>query len=306
MWKDKRYHSLNYEFKTTFGTKVIKLSLDGGFTCPNRDGTVGSRGCIFCSEEGSGEFTANRILSISEQIDEQKEFLSKKWPKGKYIAYFQNFTNTYSSIEDLRRKYEEALSKEDVVGLAIATRADCLPEEVLDLLSELNKKTYLWVELGLQTIHEKTAKFIRRGYDLSVYNKGIEELKKRNIKVVTHLIFGLPGESKEDISETVKYIANTNTWGVKFHLLYIQKDTDLYEYYKSSPFYILSKEEYISIVCDSIEMLPSNMVIHRLTGDGKKGLLIEPKWSLNKLGVLSGIDMELKRRGSHQGIKYYL
>ncbi|WP_234978634.1 TIGR01212 family radical SAM protein [Anaerosalibacter sp. Marseille-P3206] len=305
MWEDKRYHSLNYELKTTFGTKVIKLSLDGGFTCPNRDGTVGSRGCIFCSEEGSGEFTANRILSISEQIDEQKEFLSKKWPKGKYIAYFQNFTNTYSSIKDLRRKYEEALSKEDVVGLAIATRADCLPEEVLDLLSELNKKTYLWVELGLQTIHEKTAKFIRRGYDLSVYNKGIEELKKRNIKVVTHLIFGLPGESKEDTLETVKYIANTNTWGVKFHLLYIQKDTDLYEYYKSSPFYILSKEEYISIVCDSIEMLPQNMVIHRLTGDGKKGLLIEPKWSLNKLGVLSGIDMELKRRGSHQGIKYY-
>jgi len=304
MWKDKRYHSLNYEFKTTFGTKVIKLSLDGGFTCPNRDGTVGSRGCIFCSEEGSGEFAANRILSISEQIDEQKEILSKKWAKGKYIAYFQNFTNTYSSTEDLRRKYEEALSKEDVVGLAIATRADCLPEEVLDLLEELNKKTYLWVELGLQTIHEKTEKFIRRGYDLSVYNKGIEELKKRNIKVVTHLIFGLPRESKEDIIETVKYIANTNTWGVKFHLLYIQKDTDLYEYYKNSPFYIFSKEEYISIICDSIEILPPNMVIHRLTGDGKKGLLIEPKWSLNKLGVLSGIDMELKRRGSYQGMKY--
>lgn len=305
MWKDKRYHSLDYEFKTTFGTKVIKLSLDGGFTCPNRNGTVGSRGCIFCSEEGSGEFAGNRVLSISEQIEEQKEFLSKKWPKGKYIAYFQNFTNTYSSIEDLRGKYEEAISKDDIVGLAIATRADCLPEDVLDLLGELNKKTFLWVELGLQTIHEKTAKFIRRGYNLNVYNKAIEELKKRNIKVVTHLIFGLPGESKKDISETVKYIADTNTWGVKLHLLYIQKDTDLYESYKKATFHILSKEEYISLICDSIEILPPEMVIHRLTGDGKKGLLIEPKWSLNKLGVLSGIDMELKRRGSNQGIKYF-
>ena len=303
MWKDKRYHSLDYEFKTTFGTKVIKLSLDGGFTCPNRDGTVGSRGCIFCSEEGSGEFAANRALSISKQIEQQKEFLSRKWPNGKYIAYFQNFTNTYSSALDLRRKYEEAISKEDVVGLAIATRADCLPEEVLDLLEELNKKTFIWVELGLQTIHETTAKFIRRGYSLNVYNSVVEELKKRNIKVVTHLIFGLPGESKKDILESVKYLVDTETWGVKLHLLYIQKDTDLYEYYKSSPFHILSQEEYISLVCDSLEMLPPDMVIHRLTGDGKKGLLLEPRWSLNKLKVLSGIDMELKRRGSYQGIK---
>ena len=303
MWNDKRYHSLDYEFKTTFGTKVIKLSLDGGFTCPNRDGTVGSRGCIFCSEEGSGEFAANRALSISKQIEQQKEFLSRKWPNGKYIAYFQNFTNTYSFTLDLRRKYEEAISKEDVVGLAIATRADCLPEEVLDLLEELNKKTFIWVELGLQTIHETTAKFIRRGYSLNVYNSVVEELKKRNIKVVTHLIFGLPGESKKGILESVKHVADTETWGVKLHLLYIQKDTDLYEYYKSSPFHILSQEEYISLVCDSLEMLPPDMVIHRLTGDGKKGLLLEPRWSLNKLKVLSGIDMELKRRGSYQGIK---
>lgn len=303
MWMDKRYHSFDYEFKRNFGTKIIKLSLDGGFTCPNRDGTIGSRGCIFCSEEGSGEFAANRRLSISEQIDEQKKFLSRKWSEGKYIAYFQNFTSTYSTVLDLQGKYEEALSKENVVGLAIATRPDCLQDQVLDLLEELNKETYLWVELGLQTIHKKTAKLIRRGYDLNVYDEAIKELNKRNIKVVTHLIFGLPRELKVDILDSVKYVADTKTWGVKFHLLYIQKDTDLYEYYKSSPFHILSQEEYISLVCDSLEILPPEMVIHRLTGDGKKGLLVEPKWSLNKLGVLSGIDMELKRRESYQGIK---
>lgn len=301
MWGDKRYHSLDYEFKKLFGTKTIKLSLDGGFTCPNRDGTVGNRGCIFCGEEGSGEFAAQRCLNIGQQIESQKQFLSKKWPRGKYIAYFQNFTNTYSTCEDLRIKYEEAISKDDMVGLAIATRPDCLPLEVLNLLEELNKKTFLWVELGLQTIHEDTAKFIRRGYDLSVYENAINELKKRGIRVVTHLIFGLPGENKEDILNSVKYVAETNTWGVKFHLLYIQRGTDLYEYYKKHPFHVLEQDEYIDLVCDAICLLPEDMVIHRLTGDGKKELLVEPRWSLDKLRVLSGIDMELKSRNSFQG-----
>lgn len=301
MWGDKRYHSLDYEFKKLFGTKTIKLSLDGGFTCPNRDGTVGNRGCIFCGEEGSGEFAAQRCLNIGQQIESQKQLLSKKWPKGKYIAYFQNFTNTYSTCEDLRIKYEEAISKDDMVGLAIATRPDCLPLEVLNLLEELNKKTFLWVELGLQTIHEDTAKFIRRGYDLSVYENAINELKKRGIRVVTHLIFGLPGENKENTLDSVKYIAETNTWGVKFHLLYIQRGTDLYEYYKKHPFRVLEQDEYIDLVCDAIELLPEDMVIHRLTGDGKKELLVEPRWSLDKLRVLSGIDMELKNRNSFQG-----
>jgi radical SAM protein (TIGR01212 family) len=301
VWGDKRYHSLDYEFKKLFGTKTIKLSLDGGFTCPNRDGTVGNRGCIFCGEEGSGEFAAQRCLNIGQQIESQKQLLSKKWPKGKYIAYFQNFTNTYSTCEDLRIKYEEAISKDDMVGLAIATRPDCLPLEVLNLLKELNKKTFLWVELGLQTIHEDTAKFIRRGYDLSVYENAINELKKRGIRVVTHLIFGLPGENKENTLDSVKYIAETNTWGVKFHLLYIQRGTDLYEYYKKHPFRVLEQDEYIDLVCDAIELLPEDMVIHRLTGDGKKELLVEPRWSLDKLRVLSGIDMELKNRNSFQG-----
>lgn len=304
MWKDKRYHSLDYELRKVFGRKTIKLSLDGGFTCPNRDGTVGNRGCIFCGEEGSGEFAAERCLSISEQIENQKEFLSKKWPEGKYIAYFQNFTNTYSTCEDLRQKYEEAISLDDVSGLSIATRPDCLNLDILDLLEEFNRKTFLWVELGLQTIHEDTAKFIRRGYDLSVYENAVRELKKRNIRVVTHLIFGLPKESTKDILDSVRYVAKTNTWGVKFHLLYVQKGTDLYEYYKKNPFHILSKDEYINLVCDAIELLPENMVIHRLTGDGKKELLVEPRWSLDKLRVLSGIDMELKRRDSFQGKNY--
>lgn len=303
-WGDKRYRSFNYEMKRIFGSKVIKLSLDGGFTCPNRDGTLGSRGCIFCGEEGSGEFAASKFLDIPKQIESQKELLSKKWNSGKYIAYFQNFTNTYSSYEDLKEKYYTAISQEGIVGLAIATRPDCLSEEVLDLLDEINKKTFLWVELGLQTIHEKSANFIRRGYALNCYDDAVNQLNKRNIKVVTHLIFGLPNETTEDILSSVKYVANTKTWGIKFHLLYIQKGTDLHEYYKKSPFKILSRDEYVSLIVDSIEYLPQNMVIHRLTGDGKRALLLEPLWSLDKLRVLSEIDMELKRRNSYQGVKY--
>lgn len=303
MWEDKRYHTLNYELKKAFGKKVIKLSLDGGFTCPNRDGTVGYRGCIFCGEEGSGEFTSSRALSIEEQINDQKKQLANKWDSDKYIAYFQNFTNTYSTYEDLRGKYHRALSQEGVVGLAIATRPDCLPDEVLDLLEEINQKTYLWVELGLQTIHDKSSRFIRRGYPLSVYHEAIEKLKERNIKVVTHLIFGLPYESREDMLESVRYVAGTNTWGVKFHMLYIQRGTDLYEYFLKHPFPILSKDEYISLVVDALELLPEDMVVHRVTGDGKKELLYEPRWTLDKLRVLSGIDKELKMRNSYQGKK---
>ncbi len=304
MWGDKRYHTLNYELRKIFGQKVMKLSLDGGFTCPNRDGTIGDKGCIFCGEEGSGEFAGCRYLSIKEQIEEQKELLSKKWNTDKYIAYFQNFTNTYSSYDDLREKYYAAISEEGVVSLAIATRPDCLSDEVMDLLTEINEKTFLWVELGLQTIHESSAKFIRRGYPLEIYNKAVEKLKERNIKVVTHLIFGLPDESKEDILESVKYVGNTNTWGVKFHLLYIQKETDLYRYYIKKPFPIFTREEYISLVVDGLELLPVEMVVHRLTGDGKKELLYKPRWSLDKLRVLSGIDREMKIRSSYQGLKF--
>lgn len=300
---DKRYNTLNNELKKEFGGKVMKLSLDGGFTCPNRDGTIGSKGCIFCSEEGSGEFAGSRFVSIKEQVEQQKELLSRKWKADKYIVYFQNFTNTYESIDRLKELYYEAINIEGVVGLAIATRPDCLDEDVLDLLSELNKKTYLWVELGLQTIHEKSSNFIRRGYPLPIYDEAIENLNLRNIKTVTHIIIGLPNETNEDILNTVQYVASTNTWGVKLHSLYIQRDTDLYDYYINNPFTIRSREEYINIVINSLELLPKNMIIHRLTGDGKRELLHEPKWSLDKLKVLTDIDKELKTRSSHQGQK---
>ncbi|WP_313756956.1 TIGR01212 family radical SAM protein [Tissierella sp.] len=297
----KRYNTLNEELKREFGGKVMKLSLDGGFTCPNRDGTVGTNGCIFCGEEGSGEFAGSRFISLEEQVKQQKNLLSKKWDTDKYIIYFQNFTNTYGTIEKLKRLYYEAINIEGVVGLAIATRPDCLEEEILDLLFELNKETYLWVELGLQTIHEKSARFIRRGYSLSIYDEAIKNLKSRNIKVVTHIILGLPGESKEEMLDTVEYVGNTNNWGIKLHSLYIQRDTNLFDYYMRNPFPIMSREEYVSLVADAIELLPQDMVIHRVTGDGKKELLHEPKWSLDKLRVLSMLDKELKLRNSHQG-----
>lgn len=297
----KRYNTLNSELKKVFGSKVMKLSLDGGFTCPNRDGSLGNKGCIFCSEEGSGEFAGSRNVSIKKQADEQKELLSNKWVTNKSIAYFQNFTNTYGSIEYLEKLYNEALEIEGVVGIAIATRPDCLNLDVLNLLSEINKRTFLWVELGLQSIHEKSEKFIRRFFPLSTYDKAIEELKLRNIRTVTHLIIGLPNENRKDILESVKYVGMTNTWGIKLHSLYIQEKTDLYDYYLKNPFRIFSKEEYVDIIVDSLELLPPSMVIHRLTGDGKRELLYEPKWSRDKLKVLTSIDKELKNRDSYQG-----
>lgn len=300
---DKRYNTLNNELRKEFGEKVMKLSLDGGFTCPNRDGTVGHKGCIFCSDQGSGEFAGPRLLSIKEQVEQQIGLLSKKWKSDKYIVYFQNFTNTYKSIDKLRELYYEAIEIEGVVGLAIATRPDCLDNDVLDLLSELNEKTYLWVELGLQSIHEESEKFIRRGYPLSTYDKAIEDLKSKGIKTVTHIIIGLPDETNNDILDTVKHVAKTNTWGIKLHSLYIQKDTDLYDFYIEKPFYIRSMEEYIEILCDSLELLPKDMIVHRVTGDGKRSLLHEPKWTTNKLKVLTGIDRELKIRNSKQGYK---
>jgi len=303
-WDSKRYHTLNYELKKEFGEKIIKLSLNGNFTCPNRDGTVGTRGCIFCSEQGSGEFAAPAHLNLKAQIQQQKELLSKKWPSGKYIAYFQNFTNTYAPVHVLREIFYEAISFPDIVGLAIATRPDCLPEDVLDLLSELNKHTYLWIELGLQTIHENSAKLIRRGYELPVFEKALYELKKRNIRTVVHLIFGLPNETEEQILSTVKYVAEKGVWGIKFHLLHILRNTDLYELYKNKPFPILSQEKYIDLIVKAIELLPPDIIIHRVTGDGDKKLLVEPKWSGNKRAVLNGIDKELNRRNTYQGRRF--
>ncbi len=305
-WNGKRYHTLSFEFKKIFNEKIMKLSLDGGFSCPNRDGTLGIRGCIFCGEEGSGEFAGSRINSLKIQVEEQKKLVSRKNCSNKYIAYFQSFTNTYGKLDNLKNLYYEALSIEEVVGIAISTRPDCLDDDVLNLLSELNKRTFLWVELGLQTIHDNSAKFIRRGYDLDIYDKALNDLKARGIRTVTHLIIGLPGENKEMILQSVKHVADTQSWGIKLHSLYIQEDTDLYHYFRKNPFRLLSKDEYVDIIVDSLEILPPDMVIHRLTGDGKKELLYEPKWSLNKLGVLTSIDKELKIRNSHQGINHKL
>lgn len=304
-WNDKRYHTLDYEMKKTFGQKIIKLSLDGGFTCPNRDGQISGKGCIFCSEMGTGEFAGNRKCDITQQIAQQKQLLSTKWPTGKYIAYFQNFTNTYALVDKLKELYLEALSATDIVGLALATRPDCLPPEVIDLLTGIAKNYYLWVELGLQTRHKRSATFIRRGYDLECFIDAVDRLQEENIRVVVHLIFGLPGESIDEMLETVRFVGNLGVWGVKLHLLHILKDTDLYKYYRLNPFPLLSREQYISLVCDALEILPPSVVVHRVTGDGAKHLLEAPKWSLDKLRVLSGIDKELARRGSYQGSRYH-
>lgn len=301
MWNDKRYHTLDYELKKTFGEKTIKLSIDGNFTCPNRDGTVGSRGCIFCSERGSGDFNSDKIKSITEQIQEQKQIMSKKWKSDTYIAYFQNYTNTYDTVKNLRKKFYEALNCEQISGLAIATRPDCINSEVLELLEELNSRTFLWVELGLQSINDKTAAFLRRGYNLEQFDETCEQLIKRKIRTVVHLIFGIPCETKEQMLNSVKYVSDKNVWGVKLHMLHILKNTDLAEYYKKTNFKILTREEYVDIVCDALMLLNPDIVIHRLTGDGKKSDLIEPLWTMHKLKVLSDIDKELKFRESCHG-----
>lgn len=303
MWNDKKYHTFDYEMKKVFGEKAIKLSIDGNFTCPNRDGTIGKKGCIFCSERGSGDFNSDKSKSITEQIEEQKQIMSKKWKSSTYIAYFQNYTNTYDTVENLRKKFYEALSCENIKALAIATRPDCISPGVLDLLEELSSKTFLWVELGLQTINDNTANFLRRGYKLEQFNTTYEQLKNKNIRTVVHLIFGIPGESKENIIDSVKYVSEKHPWGVKLHMLHVLKNTDLADYYERTHFKILTEQDYVKLVCDALELLNPETVIHRVTGDGKKSDLVEPLWTLHKLKVLSDIDRELKLRESYQGKK---
>ena len=300
-WNGKRYHSLNYFLREKFGEKVFKISLDGGFSCPNRDGTISEGGCLFCSERGSGDFAGDRDFSINRQFEDIKTMMAKKWKTGKYIAYFQAYTNTYAPVEVLREKYEEALKEEGVVALAIATRPDCLGEDVLDLLEEINKKYYVWVELGLQTSNEEVAKKINRGYKLQVFEEAIQALKKRNIDFVVHSIFGLPGEKKEDMLKTIDYIAHSGAQGVKFHLLHLMKNTPLVKLYERGELEFLSQEEYIEILCKSVEMLPENMVIHRLTGDAPRELLIGPMWSLKKWEVLNAIDKAMVDNDVYQG-----
>ena len=300
IWGEKSFNNIDYYLKEKFGEKIFKVSLDGGFTCPNRDGTLSYKGCIFCSESGSGEFAGNRKNSITNQINEQIKFLEKGVDK-KYIAYFQNFTGTYGNIDYLRTIYEEAIKHPNIVGIAIATRADCLSEEVLGLLSKFNEKTHLWIEIGLQTVNDKTAEIINRGYKTEIFTEKMKELNKRNIKVVTHVIIGLPNENKNDVFSTIDYINEQKTWGIKLHLLYILKNTGLFEYYKSNPFEIMKKEEYISLVTEIISRLDKKIVIHRLTGDAPWKDLYEPKWSTDKRGILNGINKFLKEKKIYQG-----
>lgn len=288
------YLSFNKYLKDKFGQKVYKISLDGGFTCPNRDGKTGTRGCIFCSKGGSGDFAESREMSITKQIESGKKKVEKKIKSGKYIAYFQAFTNTYAPVEILRQKYEEAINHPDIVALSIATRPDCLGDDVLRLLDEMNKIKPVFVELGLQTIHQKSAKYIRRGYDLSVYDKAVRDLKKIGVNVVVHVILGLPNESENDMLETVKYVCESGANGIKLQLLHIIDGTDLAKDYEKGLFKTLEFDEYVNLIVKCVKIIPKDIVIHRLTGDGAKKDLIAPLWSADKKRVLNAINKALR------------
>ena len=297
---NKRYHTLNYYFKNRYGKKTFKVSLNGNFSCPNK---INGKGCIFCSRLGSGDFAGNKEKDLITQFNEVKTIMEKKWPDSYYIGYFQANTNTFAPLEVLKEKYEQILSLPNVVGLNIATRSDAITNECYDYLEELSKRTNLIVELGLQSIHEKTLKLINRGHDLQNFEQAVKELQKRNIEVIVHIINGLPNETKEDMIETVKYLNNLKIDGIKIHMLHIIENTDLADYYKENPFHILTKEEYIDIVVSQLEYLSPEIVIHRITGDPKKEDLIEPTWLLKKFCVLNDIDKELVKRNTYQGAK---
>jgi len=301
---NKRYHTLDYFYKNKFRSKVFKVSLNGGFTCPNKDGNVGFGGCIYCSESGSGEYAGKKEDNLIYQFYSVRDVILKKWPNSKYIAYFQANTNTYAPIEILKSKYESVLSIENVVGLSIATRPDSISDECMDYLDELSKRTYLTVELGLQTVHESTAALINRCHDLSSFEECVLKLRKRNINVVVHIINGLPYETKEMMVDTVKYLNNFDIQGVKIHMLHILKNTALEKLYLKERFDVLAREEYVDIVCNQLEYLNPNIVINRITGDPKIDDLVEPSWLIKKFGVLNEIDKEMARRDSYQGIMY--
>lgn len=300
-WNEKPYHSLDYELKQRFGEKVYKLTLNGGMSCPNRDGKLSFGGCIFCSAGGSGDFASDAALPIPAQIEDAKHRLSGKRPVNQYIAYFQAYTNTYGPIDHLRKIFTEALEDPEIVVLSVATRPDCLPDEVIELLAELNEKKPVWVELGLQTIHEESAKFIRRGYPLSVFSDAVERLYAHGIEIVTHVILGLPGETKEMMLETVDYLNTLPIEGVKLQLLHVLEGTDLADYYRNPGFHVLEEDEYVDLLLECIEHLRPEITIHRITGDGPKELLIAPCWSSAKRSVLNHIHHKMKEKNSWQG-----
>lgn len=300
-WNGKPYRSLDYMLRERFGEKVYKVTLNGGMSCPNRDGTLGRRGCIFCSEGGSGDFAADAALSITDQIESQISILSEKRPIQKYIAYFQAYTNTYAPVEYLRKIFTEAIAHPKVVALSIGTRPDCLGNEVLDLLEELNSQKPVWVELGLQTIHEDTARYIRRGYPLERFDQAVEELRSRGIEVIVHTILGLPGESDDRILETMKYLNQKDIQGIKLQLLHVLKGTDLAYDYLAGRFRVYEREEYLDLVIRCLENLDPEIVIHRITGDGPKELLLAPLWAGRKREVLNLLHHKMKECGSFQG-----
>ena len=303
-WNGKPYYSFDYMLRNRFGEKVYKVALNGRMSCPNRDGTLGTGGCIFCSAGGSGDFAADPSFSVTQQIEQQIEALSQKRPMRKYIAYFQAFTNTYAPVDYLERIFSEALRHPKICALSIGTRPDCLPPEVLDLLEKLNQIKPVWVELGLQTIHQRTARYIRRGYPLSCFQEAIRQLHKRNLEVIVHTILGLPGESPEDILETMEYLNGQNIQGVKLQLLHVLKGTDLASDYEKGQFRTYTREEYLDILIACLEHLSPDIVIHRITGDGPKDLLIAPLWASRKREVLNLLHHEMKIRDTWQG-KFY-
>ncbi|MDR1567700.1 MAG: TIGR01212 family radical SAM protein [Streptococcaceae bacterium] len=301
----KRYTTLNAHLREIFDAKVFKVPLDGGFDCPNRDGTVAKGGCTFCSVSGSGDFIIAPHAPLAEQFYQEIDFMHQKWPKvNQYIVYFQNYTNTHAPVTELREKFEQVLSLPGVVGINIATRPDCLPEETILYLSEINQRIPTWIELGLQTTYEETSTLINRAHDYQTYLTAVERLRRRDIQVVTHLINGLPGESYEMMLENVKRVVrDSDIQGLKLHLLHLMTNTKMQRDYHEGRLQLLSKAEYVKLVCDQLEFIPKEIVIHRLTGDAPRQTIIGPMWSLKKWEVLNEIDRELQRRGSFQGIK---
>ena len=303
-WGEKPYHSLDYMLRERFGEKVYKVTLNGGMSCPNRDGKIGTSGCIFCSAGGSGDFAADAALSITDQIESQIAILSQKRPIHKYIAYFQAYTNTYAPVEYLEKIFIEAITHPKVVALSIGTRPDCLSPKIVELLSRLNRQKPVWVELGLQTIHETTAQYIRRGYPLSVFNDAVQRLRKEGIEVIVHTILGLPGESNEDILATMEYLNQMDIQGIKLQLLHVLRGTDLAADYEKGMFQTYERDEYLSLLIECLEHLRPDIVIHRITGDGPKDLLIAPLWASRKREVLNLLHHRMKEQQSFQGRLY--
>ena len=302
-YNNKRYHTLDYFYKNKFKEKVFKVSLNAGFSCPNIDGTVGTGGCIYCSKTGSGEFAGNRHDDIIKQFNTIKEMMHQKWPKAKYIGYFQARTNTYAPVKELKKVYEPILKQKNVIGLNIATRPDSITDECIDYLEDLSKRTYLTIELGLQTINKKTSQLINRCHTIDCFENMVKKLRDKNINVIVHIINGLPYETKEDMINTIKYLNKLDIQGIKIHMLSITKNTPLEKIYKKEKFHVLTKEEYIDIVINQLELLRPEIVIHRITGDPKITDLIEPQWLTKKFCVLNDIDKEMVKRNTYQGKK---